>query len=342
MKQAIMDPVQLQDTLFQEIKLKLPTHLSLVIAISELLDLSLDSTYRRIRGEKLLVFDEIHKLALEFNISLDKIFQISSDTFLFKGRIINNTDFNYEEWLKLCIYQLQMIKDNKPNHMYYLAKEIPFFYYFLIPEIAAFKSYFIMKSVLDYEELKQAKFSVTDDFSYYSSWCKKISDLFSSIPSTEIWHVENITSTIHQIEYYRLTGSLNSDNDALILYDKLMELINHLERQAECGFKLSYGQENGTSEVIHKMFINELTLGDNMQFIQAGDAQITYINHSTINFIATYNESFNQYTKKNIDTITQKSTPISVENQKERLMFFNRLREKVLEAIRNVEKVAEL
>jgi len=337
-----MGTVQLQDKLFDEIKLKLPPHHSLVIAISELLDLSLDSTYRRIRGEKLLVFDEIHKLALEFNISLDKIFQIDSDAFLFNGRTINNSDFNYEEWLKLCIYTLQMIKDNKPNHMYYLAKEIPFFYYFLIPEIAAFKSYFIMKSVLDYEELKQVKFSITDDFSYYSSWCKKISDLFSSIPSTEIWHVENIRSTINQIEYYRLTGSLNSDNDALILYDKLLELINHIERQAECGFKFRHDQENGTSEVIHKMFINELTMGDNMQFIEAGDARITYINHSTINFIATYDESFNQYTKQNIDTIAHKSTPISVQNQKDRLMFFNRLREKVVKARRNVEKVADL
>lgn len=327
-----MSPTQLQEKLFQEIKLKLPPHLSLVSAISELLDVSHDSVYRRIRGEKLLILDEIYKLSSHFNISLDKLFQVNNNTFLFNGRIINNSDFNYEEWLKLCVQHLQQIADNPPNQMYYLAKEVPFFYYFLIPEIAAFKSYFIMKSVLDYEDLKTAKFSLADDFSHYYKWCKKISGLFSSIPSTEIWHVENIRSTLHQIEYYRETGSFESPDDVIILYDKLIELINHIEQQAESGKKLQLGQEPNTSDVAYKMYINELTMGDNMQLIQIANAQIAYVNHSTINFLTTFDEDFSNYTKNNIDTIANKSTPISVENQKDRLKFFNELRDKVLEA----------
>lgn len=331
-----MLPEHLQERLFQEVRTKLPPILSLVTVISELLELSTDSAYRRIRGEKLLDLNEIQKIVRHFNISLDKLFQIHSDTFLFQGRTINNSDFNYEDWLKLCVQHLTRIKETPPNHMYYLAKEVPFFYYFLIPEIAAFKSYFIMKSVLDYEELKRAKFSVSDDFSQHYQWCKKISDLFAAIPSTEIWHVENISSTIHQIEYYWETGFLKSTDDAFILLDKLMELINHIERQAEVGLKLRFDQEAESSTVPYKLFINELTMGDNMQFIEIGNTQLTYINHSTINFITTFDESFNKYTRRNIDTLAQKSTPISVENQKDRLKFFNRLRQKVVEAKHNI------
>ena len=70
-------------------------------------------------------------------------------------------------------------------------------------------------------------------------------------------------------------------------------------------------------------------MGDNMQLMQLGNKYMTAINHSVLNFITTMDESFNDYSKKMLDNLAQKSTLISGVNQKERLMFFNRLRAKV-------------
>ncbi len=327
-----MEKYQIQHRFFEKIKMKLPPNISLAVAVAEILDISIDSAYRRIRCEKQISLDELQKLSNQFKISLDELLLMQSDSFIFNGRITNNSDFKYENWLETCVYHLETIGKYTPNHMYYLAKEIPFFYYFLIPEIAALKSFFFMKSILDYEDWKNVKFSVKDDYSKYLHLCKKISDTFASIPSTEIWSIENITSTIQQIEFYRVTGSLKSDEDALILYDKLDELINHIEKQAECGYKLRAGQESATSGPAHRMFVNEITMGDNMQIMKLGNTQLTYINHSIINFITTADLAFNTYMKQTFDNIAQKSTPISIENQKDRLMFFNRLRGKVTNA----------
>ncbi len=333
-----MDKDDIQNRFFQEVKAKLPPNISLVVAVAETLDISNDSAYRRLRCEKQLTLQELQKLSKQFKISLDNLLLIQNDSFIFNGRITNNFDFKYDNWLETCVYHLETIAKYNPNHMYYLAKEIPFFYYFLIPEISAFKSFFFMKSILDYKDWRQAKFSVNDDYSKYQHLCKKISDIFASIPSTEIWSIENITSTIHQIEFYRVTGALRSNEDALVLYGKLDEIINHIEKQAECGFKLKAGQESATSGPAHKMFVNEITMGDNMQIMQLGDTQLTYINHSIINFITTADPAFNTYMKQTFDNIAQKSTPISVENQKDRLMFFNRLRTKVDLARKIVEQ----
>lgn len=324
-----MDKDQIQHRFFQKIKERVPPNLSLVVAVAETLDISNDSAYRRIRSEKQLSLEELQKLSQQFKISLDELLLMQSDSFIFNGRITNSYDFKYDNWLETCVYHLDTIAKYTPHHMYYLAKEIPFFYYFLIPEIAAMKSFFFMKSILDYEDWRQAKFSVLDDYSKYQHLCKKISDLFASIPSTEVWNIENITSTIQQIEFYRVTGSLKSDEDALILYEKLDELINHIEKQAECGYKLKAGQESASTGPTHRMFVNEITMGDNMQIMQLGNTQLTYINHSIINFITTSDLAFNTYMKQTFDNIAHKSTPISVENQKDRLMFFNRLRAKV-------------
>ncbi len=328
-KRKRMESMQLQQTFFQQIKERIAPNKSFVDEVADLLNISNDSAYRRIRGEKQMSFEEIKTLAAHFKISVDQLLHLQTDSFIFSGRIANNTDFKYDEWQKSVLINLQTIANFSPSHYYYLAKEIPFLYYFMIPEIAAFKSYFFLKSILFYEDWKTAKFSLNDvSYDQYHELWRKISDTYASIPGTEIWSIENITSTIHQVEFYHVTGSLNTE-DALILLDKLEELINHIEKQAEHGVKLKYNQKPSKGLATYKLYVNELIMGDNMQFMELGDKQVTYINHSVLNFILTHDLAFNNYTKKTFDIITQKSTPISEVNERERLLFFNRLRTKV-------------
>ena len=315
---------------FNHIKSMLPPHLSLVDAIADVLEVSNDSAYRRIRGETQISMEEIKKLCINFKISLDQLLHLNSDSFIFTGKLTNNTDFNYDKWLQSCLDVIKRVKTFEPHHMSYLAKEFPFFYYFLIPEIAAFKSFFFMKSILFYDDWKGARFSVKDDYSHYRKVWEDLSNTFATIPGTEIWNVENITSTIHQIEFYVTTGVLKSLDDAIFLLNKLLELIDHIELQAEYGVKLHRGQKpSSVSGAPYHMFINEMIMGDNMQIVQLGDKHYTYLNHSILNFMVTYDDKFNNYMKTTFDVISQKSTPISRVNEKDRLVFFNRLRANV-------------
>lgn len=327
-----METEVLQQKLFQKIKLILPQQESMVTKVASLLEISTDSAYRRIRGEKEMTIEELRKLAVSFKFSLDELFHIQTDGFLFNGRITNSSDFTYEDWLQLCIQHTGIIQKFQPNHISYLAKEIPFFYYFLYPEIAAFKSYFFMKSILDYESYRKKRFSLTDDYSHFSANWKKLSDDFAAIPSTEIWSMENITSTIHQIEFYRDTEFISVD-DAQILFEKLIEIMNHVEKQAENGVKLSVTQNPSTSKVPYKMYMNELIMGDNMLIVQLGDTQLTYLNHSVINFITTRDTAFNDYMRVTFNNLTQKSTLLSGANEKDRVMFFNKVRSKLKKAM---------
>jgi len=327
-----MEQLNTQQTLFNHIKGLIPPNLTLVDVIAEVLNVSNDSAYRRIRGEKPISLDEVRVLATHFKMSIDQLLHLQSDAFLFTGRFTNNADFTYHNWLESIVSHLRFFLSFQPNHYFYLAKEIPFYYYFLFPEIAAFKSFFFMKSVLSYDNWKTAKFSVKDDYSQYYEQMGKCSQLFAELPSTEVWNIENITSTLHQIEFYRVTGSLKSNEDAMMLFDKFDLLIDHIEIQAEYGVKLLHGQNPSTGKTAFKLFVNELLMGDNMQLMQLGNKQMTAINHCVMNYITTMDESFGAYTKKAMDNITQKSTLISGVNEKERLLFFNKLRAKVKNA----------
>ena len=325
-----MDTVSAQQVFFKHIKTLLPPHLSFVDEIADVLEVSNDSAYRRIRGETNISLEEIKKLCVKFKISLDQLLHLDSNSFIFTGTLTNDTDFNYEKWLQSCLMVIKNVKTYQPHHMSYLAKEFPFFYYFLIPEIAAFKSFFFMKSILFYDEWKGAKFSVKDNYSKFHSIWNEISNTFATIPGTEIWNVENITSTLRQLEFYSSTGVFKSPDDVKCLLEKLTELINHIELQSEYGVKLFYKQKPVLgSGAPYNLCINELIMGDNMQIVQLGEKHFTYLNHTVLNYMMTTDEKFNSYMKKTMDIISRKSTPISVVNEKERLMFFNRLREKI-------------
>ena len=83
-----MNAAELQTAFLKQIKNQLPSHLALVDAIAEQLNLSNDSAYRCIRGEKHLTFDEIQILAARYKISLDCFLHLQTDSLIFWGKIL--------------------------------------------------------------------------------------------------------------------------------------------------------------------------------------------------------------------------------------------------------------
>ena len=59
-----------QKTLFEQIRERLPTDASFVHEIAELLSISYDSAYRRIRGEKALDIQDLYILADSYSLSM--------------------------------------------------------------------------------------------------------------------------------------------------------------------------------------------------------------------------------------------------------------------------------
>ena len=122
---------------------------------------------------------------------------------------------------------------------------------------------------------------------------------------------------------YKNTG------DIKLLYEKLEELVNHIERQAESGVKFLIGTEPLSNAAPYNMFVNELILGDNTFMAEIGGMRLTYLNHSVLYFVGTRDEQFNNEMVKNMNNLIKKSTQLSSIGEKERLRFFNRLRDKI-------------
>jgi plasmid maintenance system antidote protein VapI len=324
-----MEPSELQQQVFQQIKTKLPQHLSLVDEIANILNVSTDSAYRRIRSEKALSLEEVYKLCVHFQISFDQLFNLQSGTYLFQGEFVQDFDFNFHKHISNIDGQLKYMNSFDQKHLYYVCKDIPIFHHFHFREIAAFKYFLWMKLFIQSPEFARKKFHLADYPDDLFLMGRRILKNYNQLESTEIWNIEGINSTIRQIEFYRDMDMLANEEEVYQVYDALERLVNHLEVQADAGFKFFADDPSHTPMGAFQMYFNEVTLGDNCILSVLDGHKVVFINHSVINFMLTRDTHFCDRTYEHVQNLMRKSTLISSVSERERTRFFKHLKQRI-------------
>ncbi|MBA3900814.1 MAG: helix-turn-helix transcriptional regulator, partial [Bacteroidetes bacterium] len=256
--------MSIQKEFLKRIRKNLPEHISLVDELAELLNVSNDSAYRRLRGETSLTFDELVLLSQKFNVSVDSILGKSKNNKVsFQYNPIHETGLpfhQYFETLKTILYNYSIL-DN--TQLIYAAKEAKFGL-FHVPEIAAFKLFFWMKTSYDFEESKNKQFNFEEFNQNYGKAVSDIVKYYVRIPTIEIINEDYLNSTINQIRFYYDSGYFNTKAEAIMVCDKLKELICHNKREAELGFKFILGQPEVGDEGNLMLYHNEILHSDNV------------------------------------------------------------------------------
>jgi hypothetical protein len=331
-----MDQPGVQQVFFQHIKANLAAHLSLVDEVADLLNISNDSAYRRIRGEKPLSFEELNILCTSYKISLDQLFHLKNDSFLFTGPLTNKNNFGIESYLEYLLAQVNYFNSFESRELYYLGKDLFIFHFFGFPELTVFKIFFWMKTILQYpfeekeavvlEKIRESILKITS----------RMTEAFNKLPLVEIWHDDSINATIRQIDYYRQSKIFSSDEYAVNLYKSLLSMLDHIEKQAEAGCKFAVDGKPIAGSVSYKFYVNEFLFGDNSNLAVLNNTKVVYLNHTVLNVIMTKDPVFTEYTYQHFQNIMRKSTLMSFVGEKERRKFFNGMREKVESRIRTI------
>jgi len=324
-----MNVPELQQQLFQAIKRKLQKEESVADELARLLEISTDSAYRRIRGEKTITFDELYTIATNYNISLDQLMNINSGAIMFQGQFLDKNNFRFEEYLKSMVQNLAYMNSFKEKEFYYSCKDMPVFHHFVFREIAAFKWFFWLKTYFHFPEFEKKKFRFSDYPDELFAMDQKAINLYNQIPSVEIWNIESMSIIFRQIEFYRDSQMFESDKDVLQLYEAVEKLWDHLEKQAAIGYKFSYGDPEKKPVAKFSMYFNEVLLGDNSMLAVLDRVKLSYIAHTTINFMLTRDMVFNENMYNHLQNQMKRSTLISLVSEKERSKFFRIIRERI-------------
>ena len=314
-----------QKALFEQIRERLPSQASFVHEIAELLSISYDSAYRRIRGEKALDINDLYKLAGNFNISLDALFKLGGNKILFDYFTLEPQKLGIKEWLGIILADTRRISEAKEKEIIYAAKDPPIFHNFQMPELAAFKMFVWQKTLCQFPEFEDKQFRLDDMDMDVINMGRQLLSLSTKIPTTEIWNEDTFNITLRQMEYYRVSGFFEKEEEIFILCDKLKEWIHHLRKQAECGFKFMYGEPAEGIEDTFKMYENEVVLNDNSIFVRSDDVRTVYLTFNTLSLLVTKNPFFCANIDNYFSKLIRKSNLISVSGAKERNRFFNKL-----------------
>lgn len=326
---------QAQEFLFQRIREMLPPSASLTDVVSEILHVSNDSAYRRIRNETPLVLQEAKQLCEHFQLSLDQILSIKRNSVLFEDTRVNNQLYPYEHYLSDLVKFAQYVNSFRQKEIVFLTKDVPLFQLYFQPMIA-FRHYFWMKSILQHPDYATKAIDLDGVSPGILSMSRDLVKHYTLIPSTEIWNTECINSLISQIEFYKEGGFFSSAADIRTVYEATKDTILHLRDQAEHGCKFMPGENPSTKKNNFNFFYNRLILGETTILVKTDDVKTVFFNYDVLNYMTTRDEDFCNHCDEALDNLMRRSTMISQSSEKQRNIFFGILLAKIEDRIKKI------
>ena len=323
-----------QKRLFELVKLRISKWHRLSDVIEELLGLSSDSVYRRIRGETELSFSELKKICDKFNISMDEVFENNHRQGVkFQYIPINSLDQeSYINHMQQMLYILNALKPYPDKEIIYTARSIPFYHLVMCNELAYLNLY-TWNNALNRTKMSYDVFCNNLDKERILSVYNQIKDAFMSIPSKEIWTVQTIGVTLRLLEYYFMTGVFVKKDTVLFLLNQLSELMDTVYQYAENGYK-GYEQK-----IPFSMYNCSVDLDNNSMMAKKGNQLSLNIRLYMFHFIETNNEILCNATLKWNNYLIYKSSLISGETSaKQRHRFFESAKNKIEELVNKIKK----
>ncbi len=313
-------PDSVQSVFLTQIRNRLPQNVAFADELAELLNVSRDSAYRRIRGDTVLSLDEAKKLYDHYGVSLDAIISPDSNMVLFQHQAI---DINHtlEAWLNSLIQNLELAKSSKELELIFAAKDIPIFHYFQLPELAAFKLFVWSKSVIKDHQYENVSYHSDVIPRELLAVAAKAWELYAALPTIEIWSEEAINGTLKQIEFYHECGFFSEKNQASHLCDLLIEFNNRIKAEASEGIK----SEGGS----FMLYQNEILILDNTIFAKMHNERFVFVNYNTLDLLTTHQGPFGEKTEAYMNNLIKNSALISATAEKERNRFFGKIEERI-------------
>jgi hypothetical protein len=318
----------LQEKIIDVILSRFPKKSDAISGMSEVLGIGTDPIYRRVRGETPLTAEEIMLLSQKFNISLDALVYENTDTLVFSYNPFSQPVKTFEDYINQILENTLQASSLPDVHVYYAASDLPIFYYAFFPEIFMFKLYTWGKTVWDFEYLRDQPFS-TDIISPHAvEMMKRVTSLYMQMETTELWNINIIDNTLGQIEYHFNSNGFKNGNDALLLLERLTELLKHIKRMATQGHKYTLGGIDNQAGKLH-LYHNEMVITNNTIFMTSQLGMMLFSTLSYPNFIRSLDQRICEYQLNWFKLIIGKSNSIDLNNEKTREWFFNKLNHKI-------------
>jgi hypothetical protein len=309
----------IQEQFIQKIKEAIPKNEILVQSISDVLNLSIDSTYRRIRGEKLFNIEEVAVLCKTYKIKFDEEVELYSNKATFDFTLLEHNKVNFKNWLANILGNLKAISSRPDNTILYSADDVPIWHHFNDDLLIQFKLFYWLKTILGDVDFINKNFDPSLIEPEMVQMSKDISYYYNQTTSVEIWTEDSFNSTLKQIEYFWESGFFKDKTVALNVCNSIRNEMDILMKMCMNSSKLLSGKQNFT------MYQSEVMVGNNSIIANIGETKISYVSYNTFNMMTTTNSLFVNEAEEWLKNLIKKSILISGVGEKQRNQYFKKL-----------------
>jgi hypothetical protein len=154
----------------------------------------------------------------------------------------------------------------------------------------------------------------------------KLNDLYTTIPSTEIWSTHLVDNTLNQIKYYAQGGMFKTKSDIIIIINQLSSLMKDLQAAAKTGHKSFKDGRIGSS---FNLYHNEITHTNNVILLDSHSKKFAFATYDNPNYMETSHTAFWNYSFEWFSKLQQRSHSVSQQSERNRLILFNMCQAKI-------------
>lgn len=317
--------IALQRRLFDEIARRLPPRLRLADEISDLLGISADAAYRRLRGETVMDLAECALLCEHFGVSLDSVLGLP---------VTRPSDYSYTPldvrrgndyllYMQSIAARLERLADSSGAEIMLSAVDVPFFHFMPHRELTLFKLFAWTNSV--YGGGASASFenfvrTTTESSPALFEVYARIAAAYRRVPSREIWTESTVDTFLKLMRYNFELGLFADPRTVVTLLEQFGELLAEVERRAEAGHK---------DDAPFNLYLSEVDVENNFILLKNEESMGCILKLFTINSLYITDPRFCTETLGWLDQLSRRSTLVSVTSERTRRAFFAAQHEKV-------------
>lgn len=278
----------------------------------EVLNIKKGATYKRINGDTALTTEELVKLAIHFDVSLDSIYQ--PEKYISFQHPFKNQKTTID-FMAQFTYFLKPLSSKDKSQLTYLANELPVFYYFSHKYI--FNFLLSVWTHLHWTDTRleiQENKEITQQVDFIR---QEITNYYDGHPVTEIWNSNMLANLYQQIIFSITVRAFKEEKFINNLLKDIEELITHLRNLA----MNEYTEK--TQE--RKIYLNDYGNYLNLVLYESEKIKTTFIGYDIPQFMVSFNPNFYDFSKSWIRKIRKRSVLISAEGYQNRELFFIKL-----------------
>lgn len=297
----------------------IPVNQNAAQTVSDVLDISLDAAYRRLRGQSPFTLQEGMQLAAALKLSLDTLAASRKDQVVFDLESAADSHDHRTSNLERLLQLGKMLADDPEARIVHTQEDIIPFRMYGYPQLRAFKHYHWERLYISSDT--GTRFNPAEEDNPRDDAAAGIYRLYMRIPSLEVWSEYSLDSTLRQIRYDMETGHFARKADALAITADMYRLLDDLQEQARTGRK--------HREQDFQLFWSEIAVFNGSLMVYAKDYQRVYAGHHTMHYLSTSNPDYCRQTEQWNELLLRRSLNLTGYAEKPRYRFFTLLRQRV-------------